>query len=115
MIITVDDKKIAPAICYESLLPVHAESAAIGRAEIYIASVAKPVNGVNKAYAHYPAIAKEHSMIVLMSNSVGYCDNFESVGNSAVWDRNGELVSKLNETDEGGLVFDTRTGEVIYI
>src|SRR5690606_7500509 len=48
-ILTVDNKKIAPAICYESLQSDHSDKARKLGAEIYLASVAKSQNGINKA------------------------------------------------------------------
>lgn len=112
IIITIDDIRIAPAICYESLLLSHFESAVQLGAEIYVASVAKSQNGINKAMTHYSAMAKKCSMSVFMSNCVGFCDNFESVGQSAVWTKQGNLAGQLNSTDEGILIFDTKTEEV---
>ena len=113
IIITVDHKKVAPAICYESLQNDHSENANKLGAEIYVTSVAKTQNGIDKALIHYPAIAKKFSMPVLMSNCVGNCDNFESVGKSAVWTKQGNLVGQLDDKLEGILIFDTETEEVI--
>lgn len=106
IILTAEKKKIAPAICYESLQPEHSERAFNSGVEIYIASVAKSANGVAKAIKHYPDIAKKYSMIVLMSNCLGPCDDFESVGKSAIWNKDGLLVGQLDET-EGILLYDT--------
>ena len=52
-------------------------------------------------------------MPVLMSNCVGFCDNFLSVGNSSVWTKDGKLVGQLDDKTEGILIFDTETEEVI--
>lgn len=112
VILNVKHKKIAPAICYESLQPEHAEQAHALGAEVYVATVAKAQNGFNKAETHYPEIAKKYGMPVLMANSVGPCDNFLCVGKSAVWNKEGVLLAQLNETEEGILVFDTETSEV---
>jgi len=113
VILTVDNKKIAPAICYESLQPEHAHKANSLGADIYLASVAKSQNGINKAMIHYPQVAKNYSMTVLMSNCVGFCDNFNSVGNSAVWAKDGKLIGQLDDKNEGLLIFDTETEELI--
>lgn len=112
IIIKTDDKKIAPAICYESIQPTHAENAFKLGADVYLASVAKSLNGVDKAYDYYPRVAKQYAMPVLMSNCVGFCDNFLSVGKSAVWTKEGALVGQLDDTSEGILIFDTETEEV---
>jgi predicted amidohydrolase len=113
IILTVGNKKIAPAICYESLQTDHSEKANKLGAEIYIASVAKGKSGVDKVMTHYPAVAQQFLMPVLMSNCVGYCDNFESVGQSAIWTTKGILVGQLDDKLEGILIFDTETEEVI--
>lgn len=104
---------IAPAICYESLQPTHAKSACKLGANVYLASVAKPANGLEKAVEHYPFIAKQFAMPVLMSNAVGFCDNFLSVGKSAVWTKKGELAGQLDDKMEGILIFDTATEEIV--
>lgn len=104
---------IALAICYELSVPEHAENAFKSGAEIYIASVAKSSNGVEKANKCLSEIANKYSMTVLMSNSVGQCDNFESAGKTSLWNNKGLLVGQLNDTNEGILIIDTATQEII--
>ncbi|MBI3139978.1 MAG: carbon-nitrogen hydrolase family protein [Sphingobacteriales bacterium] len=113
IILTVENKKIAPAICYESLQATHSENAVELGAQIYVASVANSQNGINNAMTHYPAIASKFSMPVLMSNCVGFCGNFECVGHSSVWTKQGNLAGQLNGEEEGVLIFDTETEEII--
>lgn len=113
VIIETNDKNIAPAICYESLQPTHSENAFKLGADIYLASVAKPAKGVKNAFDHYPSIAKQYAMTVLMANCVGFCDNFLSVGKSAVWTKEGELVGQLDDKTEGILIFDTETEVIV--
>jgi predicted amidohydrolase len=111
-ILTINHTKFAPAICYESLLPKHSHDAFQLGAEIYVASVAKSANGVAKAFAHYPAIAKKYAMLVFMSNCTGPCDDFESVGRSSIWNKSGLLLAQLDETTEGILLLDAETSEI---
>ncbi|GAB4024027.1 carbon-nitrogen hydrolase family protein [Spirosoma koreense] len=111
--LTTETHKLALAICYELSVPEHAEKAHTSRADIYIASVAKSATGVEKAAERLSAIASEYSMTVLMANSVGYCDNFDSAGKSAIWNANGVRVGQLNEEQEGVLLIDTQTQTVI--
>jgi predicted amidohydrolase len=113
VIIKTDDTNIAPAICYESLQPTHAENVFKLGADVYVASVAKSENGVKKAFNHYPGVAAQYSMPVLMSNCVGFCDNFLSAGKSSVWTKEGKLVGQLDDKTEGILIFDTETEVVI--
>ena len=111
IVLSVAGHSIAPAICYESLQDSHAERAADLGAEIYLASVAKSTRGVSQAFSHYPAVARRHAMAVLMANCVGPCDDFIAVGQSAVWNDSGELLTKLDSEHEGIALFDTLTRE----
>lgn len=104
------DRVLAPAICYESLQPNHAQQAADAGAHIYFASVAKSARGVAAAYAHYPAIARQHAMTVFMANCVGPADNFVGAGRSGIWNTAGELVISAEATGEALLVYDFITG-----
>lgn len=110
--ISIDGKLLVPAICYESLQPEHAREAAALGADVYVASVAKSANGVIRANAHYPAMAKAHGMFVLMANCVGKADNFIGAGQSAVWNQEGKLLLQANATQEALLILDTATGDV---
>ncbi|MTI31242.1 carbon-nitrogen hydrolase family protein [Xanthovirga aplysinae] len=113
LILSIKNKKIALAICYESLQINHSEEANALGAEVYIASVAKPQHGFEKARKHFPSIAKKYAMPVFMSNCVGYCDNFESVGKSSIWNKKGDQIGQLDNTNEGILIFDTKIEKVI--
>ena len=113
LIVKCNDKNIAPAICYESLQPEHCQNAFKLGANVYLASVAKSAKGIENAFEYYPTIAKQYKMPVLMANCVGYCDNFLSVGQSAVWTNEGKLVGQLDDKTEGILLFDTEIEEVI--
>ncbi len=105
-------KKIALGICYETLHYEHILNAAENKADIYLASVAKSAAGVDKAYAHFPTVAKEFDMPIMMANCVGYCDNFLSTGQSAVWNAQGQLLQQLDDVNEGLLMYDTDTDGV---
>ena len=108
IILSVEGIKVAPAICYESLQYKHIRKVSKFGADIYLASVAKSQRGIEKAFKHYPKVAQDFSMHVLMANSIGYCDNFESAGQSSIWNDKGNLLVSMNETDEGLLIFDTK-------
>jgi predicted amidohydrolase len=113
LIIQANETHIAPAICYESLQSNHVEKAYQMGANVYLASVAKPAKGVEKAYDFYPTIAKKKAMPVLMTNCIGFCENFLSVGKSAVWSKEGKLLGQLDENEEGILIFDTETEAIV--
>jgi predicted amidohydrolase len=111
--LTVSNSNIALAICYEISVPEHSENAFKNGAKIYIASVAKTVKGVEKAITILSDIANKYSMTVLMSNSVGLCDDGECAGKTSIWNNKGLLAGQLNETNEGILIIDTETQELI--
>lgn len=104
------DHKLAPAICYESLQPDHADSAAAMGANVYLASVAKPAGALIKALAHCPSVALCHGMYVVMANCVGPSDGFVGVGQSAAWGTSGELLAQMSADEEGVVVLDTDLG-----
>ncbi len=107
--LTINGVKMAIGICYETLQREHFFNAKNQGADIYIASVAKPKGGIEKAYKHFPQIANEFNTPILMSNCVGHCDNFMSVGQSAVWNNKGELIEQFDDNNQGLLIYDTLT------
>jgi predicted amidohydrolase len=105
-------RRIALAICYELSVPAHSEQAHRSGAEIYLVSVAKTKSGMDRAAETLADIARRYSMMVLVSNCVGHCDNFDCGGGSAVWNREGVMLAQLDGTEEGILVLDTEKEEV---
>jgi predicted amidohydrolase/predicted GNAT family acetyltransferase len=106
--LNIKNKKIAIGICYETLQAEHFIKAHHAGANIYIASVAKSKASIEKAYIHFPEMAKQFNTPILMSNSVGFCDNFLSRGQSAVWNKNGQLINQLDAENQGLLIYDTQ-------
>ncbi len=115
VLINFDDETLAPAICFESLQESHATEAKKYGTSIYLATVAKHELGVQKGYEHYSSISNKHGFITLMANSYGTCDNFMSYGSSAVWDRSGECIAKLGESENGLVGVDTLNGESFIV
>lgn len=111
--IKIGNTKISFAICYELSIAQHSENAFQSEANIYIVSVAKSANGIKKAYETLSEIANKYNSLVLMSNCVGFCDDFESVGNSAIWSKNGTLLTQMDSKNEGILIIDTDTEQII--
>jgi predicted amidohydrolase len=107
--------EIALAICYELSVPEHSREAFQNGAKIYLASVAKTAEGMEKANRSLSEIALHYSMSVLLANCVGPCDNFVSSGNSAVWNDQGQQLGKLNDVEEGILIFDLESQDVVAI
>ncbi len=111
----IDENHIAPAICYEISVPVHAKKAIERGAKIYIASVAKSVNGIDKALSRLSEIARQYSITVLMANCIGACDGNICAGKSSVWNDKGLLLAQLSNIQEGILILDTESQKATEI
>jgi len=107
--------KIAPAICYESLLSQHSDDAVRRGATIYVASVAKSERGIAKASLHFPKVAKTHSIPILVVNCIGPSDDFVGAGKTSAWNSSGILLEQLDEHCEGMLIFDTESSESFVV
>jgi len=105
--------EVAIAICYELSVSAHVERAAQQGANIYLASVAKSADGVQRASKRLRAIAQQYAMRVVMVNCIGPCDDFVGAGGSAMWDAKGHRLAQLDATHEGLLLWDTETDQVI--
>jgi predicted amidohydrolase len=111
----IDEMDVGLAICYELSIHDHAELAYQRGANVYVASVAKTVRGVEAASKRLAEIAKTYKMPVLMSNCVGPSEDFVSAGKTAVWLPDGSLHNQLDTTSEGILIFDPITHESMPI
>ena len=107
--LVINDNPVALAICYEISIPEHSESACKNGAQLYIASVAKTVKGVERSLVQLRDIASKFGMTVLMSNCVGMSEDGECGGRSSAWNNKGILLGQLNDTGEGLLIVDTST------
>lgn len=103
------DAKVTFAICYEISVREHAEQAVANGAQIYVASVAKFVNGMEAANGRLDEVARSYGMPVLMSNCLGIADGGECAGQSAVWNAKGDLLGQLNDSEEGLLLYNSIT------
>ena len=111
--VSLDEGRIALSICYELSVPEHAAAAHEQGAQVYVSSVAKSVTGAAKAIETLSGMAGKYGMAVLFSNCLGHCDDFDGGGRTAVISRDGRLLAQLNDTDEGVLILDTDTEEVV--
>ncbi len=115
LLLEVGEHRVAPAICYESMFLAHAAVARERGADLYLVSVAKTAKGIREGYAHYPEVARELGMPVLMANCVGPADTFIGTGGSAAWDSQGQLLASLDDHSEGLIVLDTRSASAITL
>ncbi|BCE00717.1 carbon-nitrogen hydrolase family protein [Marinicellulosiphila megalodicopiae] len=106
---------LVPGICYESLQSSHSECAIKNGMTVYLASVAKDEEGYQRGIEHYSNLAKCSNVIVLMANSYGQCEGFDSCGLSAVWNKQGDRVAQLGNADDGLVGIDTVSCENFVI
>ncbi len=106
------EEKVALAICYELSVPEHAANASKNGAEIYLASVADSAQDIDRVLTRLGAIAQEYSMMVLISNYVGSFYGLEAAGRTSAWNKQGALLSQLDDANEGIIVVDTETQHV---
>ncbi|HDS1817910.1 TPA: carbon-nitrogen hydrolase family protein [Pseudomonas putida] len=107
LVFELDELRVAPAICYESMFIDHAAEARAQGAQVYLVSVAKTAKGIGEGYEHYPEVARTLGLSVLLANCVGPADTFVGAGGSAAWDSQGRLLASLDDSCEGLIVLDT--------
>lgn len=112
-ILPINQNNVAIAICYELSVQEHAETAFAHHPDLYVASVAKSARGVKSAHQRLAEIANQFGVPVLMANNLGLADDFMGAGNTAVWDKTGRRLAQLDDANEGFIIFDTETQEVI--
>jgi predicted amidohydrolase len=112
LFLTINNHKIAPAICYELSVSAHSAHANDNGVNIYMASVCDTIKGVDKDLAKLSDLANTYQMIVVMSNFVGQTGGYDCGGKSSVWNEQGELLGQLDNVNEGILIFDTDTNEI---
>ena len=101
-----EGNNIALSICYELSVPAHAENAHKNGAEFYISSSVKSKNAMQRTMTRLSEIAKNYSMIVLFANCVGESGGYDCGGKSSIFTEDGELLTKLNDVDEGFLIIN---------
>ena len=117
--IMTDNELISIAICADIDNQSHAENAGRNGATIYIASLFYTPDGIPNAYKTLSGYANQYKMNVLMSNYCGPSWGLNSGGKSGFWDKNGNLIANLNDSDSGLLIIknadDIWTGKTVKL
>jgi predicted amidohydrolase len=117
-IIELGDERISLAICADIDHPLHAENASKAGSTIYIASIFFSPKGIASGHETLSKYAKKHAMHVLMSNFSGESWGQASGGRSAFWNKHGELIAEMSDSDSGLLIVeknnDNWTGKIFY-
>ncbi|MFS0827360.1 carbon-nitrogen hydrolase family protein [Pseudomonas phoenicis] len=111
MLLETGGYRLAPAICFESMQPEHAQAMVYLGAQVYLASVAKSAEGVQASLRHYPLIAQRHAMPVVMANAVGPVEGFVCAGGSGVWDGDGRVLCQAGTDGEALVCYDLASGQ----
>ncbi|PAM96606.1 carbon-nitrogen hydrolase family protein [Flavobacterium sp. IR1] len=104
--LSLENQKISFAICADIDHPQHPENAAEKATDIYIASIFFSPNGIPNAYRDLQGYAQKHKMNVLMSNFAIESWGYPAAGQSAFWNKNGELIAQMNDSDSGLLLVE---------
>jgi len=112
-VIEIKNERISIAICADINNPKHPENAYKNNRSIYLASIFFEPKDMPRAYKNLSNYADKYSMNVLMSNYTGQSWGLDGGGQSAFWDKKGNLISNLNETDSGLLLIEKVNNEWI--
>ena len=113
LVLNFETEVVSPAICYETTNKAHCEFAKRNNATIYIASVLSSINGIDAELKLLSEIAKNNNLITFMANYVGKSGGYDCAGKSSVWNEKGELIGQLGDKEEGLIIFDTKSKEII--
>ena len=90
--ITVNNQKVAMAICADTNNPMHAKACAEVGASIYVAGVLITEGGYISDTDKLNSYAKQYNMLVAMANHYHPTGGWEPTGKSAAWYKNGSLA-----------------------
>lgn len=102
--LTIEQEVFSFAICADIANPIHVVNAKQSGATFYLTSLFYTANGIQEGCEQLCNYAKQHSIQVLMANYSGSSYNLKPGGKSAYWNKDGELVNQLDNTNEGLLI-----------
>jgi predicted amidohydrolase len=115
LVLNFETEVVSPAICYETTNKAHCEFARRNNATVYVASVLSSINGIDAELKRLSEIAKNNNLITFMANYVGKSGGYDCAGKSSVWNEKGELIGQLEGKEEGLIIFDTKSKEIITV
>lgn len=113
LVLSIAGENVAFAICYELKVEQHLAQVMMDSPSLYVASIACSASGLSDDYNRLSQIAQEQKIPVMMVNSIGCCGDFDSAGNSAMWNRKGEIVAQLDRVEQGLIIHNTLTQQII--
>jgi predicted amidohydrolase len=70
-------------------------------------------DSVDKDIKRISETAKKYNMYALMSNFAGESGGYECAGKASVWNKQGALIGQLDSKNEGIIILDTESEEII--
>lgn len=110
-VLKIDNQQISLAICADITHPEHPAKACKIKSEYYLASIFFTPTGISEAHTDLSMYAKQYKMNVLMANFCGESYGFEAAGQSAFWNKKGELITQMNNKEEEGLLIVEKTNK----
>lgn len=110
-VIKFEDETIRLAICADIENMKHPEKAAAGESTLYLASIFYSPGGIGGALQLLSQYASRYQMAVLMSNFGGDSWGNPSGGQSAFWNKEGELITKASASGEELLIIEKLNGK----
>ncbi len=104
--ISIEEEKLAFAICADIDKEAHPKQAKKDKATVYLPSIFFSKEGIEKGHEQLQMYAQKYSLPVLMSNFCGEHWNTKAGGKSAFWSGKGELLTSLNENEEGLVIVE---------
>jgi len=103
-------ERAAVAICADTGRPSHVQQASSRAATIYVASMFVIPSELDQDAARLQRYARDHRLVVAMSNFGGATGGLAAGGQSAIWSADGVLRARL-PGEGAGVALATREGE----
>jgi predicted amidohydrolase len=99
-VVDVKGVRVGVAICADTSQASHPREAAASGATVYVAGVLIPESGYAADAALLSRHASTHRMAVAMANHSAATGAWTPAGKSAIWDEDGEIVTRADGTEE---------------
>ncbi|MBZ5488079.1 carbon-nitrogen hydrolase family protein [Halomonas aquamarina] len=110
---TVNDMRIALAVCADFANPAHIETAVAQQAQVYIASALISEAGYEADAKLLASMAQRHQVPVLLSNHLSITGGWQTCGNSGGWNAEGELIVAADGTEPSLVLCHIHQGQLI--
>lgn len=103
-VLEIGEERVSIAICADIVNSLHPAKAAANNTSLYVASIFYTPGGIDEGYEQLETYSKKYGMNILMANYAATSYGMESAGKSACWNKRGELLGALSDTEEALLI-----------